>query len=92
MIFAISSTSQLHGTKNFKQMKEIINAMVDKYGVGDILYSVLVYGEEPTRIVTFKTSFETDEALMDAISKIGTTPGASLTKVLKLAKQVLNLP
>ena len=90
MIFAISSTSQLDEGGNFKQMKEIINAMIDKHGRGDILYSVIVYGEEPTRVVSFKMSFETNEALMDVISKMGNIPGASLNKVLRLAKEVLN--
>ena len=90
MIFAISSTSQRDEGDNFKQMKEIINAMIDKYGRGDILYSVIVYGEEPTRVVSFKMSFETDEALMDVISKMGKIPGASLNKVLRLAKEVWN--
>lgn len=71
-------------------MKEVINAMIDKYGRGDILYSVIAYGEEPTRVVSFKMSFETDEALMDVISKMGNIPGASLNKVLRLAKEVLN--
>ena len=89
MIFAISATSLLNREENFEQMKEIINAMIYKYGSGDILYSVIVYGEEPRRVVTFKTSFETDEALMDVISRIGRLPGASLTKVLKLAKEVV---
>ena len=38
MIFAISAKAQLDGDENYKQMKKIINAMIDKYGTGDILY------------------------------------------------------
>lgn len=90
MIFAISATSTLDEAENFQQMKEIINAMIDKYGSGDILYAVIVYGEEPSRAVSFKTSFPSDEALMDTISKMGKSPGASLTKALKLAREVMN--
>ena len=89
MIFAISAASQLAEAENFQQMKEIINAMIDRYGSGDILYSVIVYGEEPSRIVSFKTNFATDEALMDVISKMGKIRGSSLTKALKLAKEVM---
>ena len=89
MIFAISATSLLNQEENFGQMKEIVNFMIYKYGTGDILYSIIVYGDEPRRVVSFKSIFKTDEALMDAIDKIGRLPGASLNKVLKLAKEVL---
>lgn len=89
MIFAISATSQLDEMANHKQMKEIINAMIDKYGRSDILYSVIVYGEEPSLVVSFNNVFATDEGLMDVISKMGKSRGASLTKALKLAKEVI---
>ena len=88
MIFAISATAQLNELENFQQMKEIINAMIDKYGRGDLLYSVIVYGDEPSRVVRFQTDFVSDEALMDFISKMSKSRGASLSKALKLANQV----
>ena len=91
MIFAISATAQLDELENFQQMKEIINAMIDKYGRGDIMYSVIVYGDEPSRVVNFKANFDSDEALMDFISKMGKSRGASLAKALKLAKEVNNI-
>lgn len=88
MIFAISATSRLNQSENFEQMKEIINAMIYKYGTGDILYSVLVYGEQSRRVVSFKATFQTDEALMDAVSQVGRLAGASLANALKLANEV----
>ena len=88
MIFAISATSRLNPSENFEQMKEIINAMIYKYGTGDILHSVLVYGEQPRRVVSFKATFQTDEALMNAVSQMGRLAGASLANTLKLAKEV----
>lgn len=91
MIFAISANAQLDELANFQQMKEIINAMIDKYGRGDIMYAVIVYGEEPSRLVRFTTNFDSDEALMDYISKMGKRRGASLTKALQLAKEVNNV-
>lgn len=91
MIFAISANAQLNEFANFRQMKDIINAMIDKYGRGDIMYSVIVYGEEPSRLVRFTTNFDSDEALMDYISKMRKSRGASLTKALQLAEEVNNL-
>lgn len=88
MIFAISAKAQLDGDENYKQMKKIINAMIDKYGTGDILYAVIVYGEEPTLEVSLKTSFPSDEALTDIVSAMRSASGASLTKALQLAREV----
>jgi len=91
MIFAISANAQLNELANFRQMKDIINAMIDKYGRGDIMYAVIVYGEEPSRLVRFTTNFDSDEALMDYISKMRKGRGASLTKALQLANEVHNV-
>lgn len=91
MIFAISANAQLNELANFRQMKDIINAMIDKYGRGDIMYAVIVYGDEPSRLVRFTTNFDSDEALMDYISKMRKGRGASLTKALQLAKEVNNV-
>jgi len=91
MIFAISANAQLNELANFRQMKDIINAMIDKYGRGDIMYAVIVYGEVPSRSLRFTSNFDSDEALMDYISKMGKGRGASLTKALQLAKEVNNL-
>lgn len=88
MIFAISAKAQLDGDENYKQMKKIINAMIDKYGTGDILYAVIVYGEEPALEVSFKTSFPSNEALTDIVSAMRSASGASLTKALQLAREV----
>ena len=88
MIFAISAKAQLDGDENYKQMKKITNAMIDKYGTGDILYAVIVYGEEPALEVSFKTSFPSDEALTDIVSAMRSASGASLTKALQLAREV----
>lgn len=91
MIFAISANAQLNELANFRQMKDIINAMINKYGRGDIMYAVIVYGDEPSRLVRFTTNFDSDEALMDYINKMRKGRGASLTKALQLAKEVNNV-
>ena len=91
MIFAVSANAQLNELANFRQMKDIINAMIDKYGRGNIMYAVIVYGEEPSRLVRFTTNFDSDEALMGYISKMRKGRGASLTKALQLAKEVHNV-
>lgn len=90
MIFAISATAQLDKLANFQQIKEIIIAMIDKYGTGDILYTVIVYGEEPSRLVSFTDDFGSDENLMNVISRMGQRRGANLTKALMLAEEVNN--
>ena len=88
MIFAISATAQLNQLDNFRQMKEIINAMIDKYGTGDLKYSVIVYGDEPQLGLRLNSNFESDETLMNSISSIRSGRGASLSKAVRLANQV----
>lgn len=88
MIFAISATAQLNQLDNFRQMKEIINAMIDKYGTGDLKYSVIIYGDEPQLGLRLNSKFESDETLMNSISSIRNGRGASLSKALTLANQV----
>lgn len=62
-------------------MKDIINVMIDKYGRGDIMYLVIVYGEELLCLVCFIINFDLDEVFMDYISKMRKGCGVLLIKV-----------
>lgn len=62
-------------------MKDIINVMIDKYGRGDIMYLVIVYGDELLCLVCFIINFDLDEVLMDYISKMRKGCGVLLIKV-----------
>ena len=85
--FAISATA-VDEKENFQQMKDVIKSMIDKYGRGDVLYAVIVFGEEPSIKVRFNSNFVTDEVLKGFINTMGKTPGASLSKALMQAKEV----
>ena len=53
MAFAISANAALDSRENFRKMKDIIDWVIDKYGVGTIQYGVIVFGNTPSVKVTF---------------------------------------
>lgn len=48
---------------NFKYIKSVLQSIVDKYGMGKVKYSLIVYGAEPSIKINFNEDFNTDENL-----------------------------
>ena len=44
-------------------MKSVMQSIIDKYGMGKMRYSVIVYGSEPIIKIRFQEDFPTDEGL-----------------------------
>ena len=75
-------------TRNFRRMKDTINAIVDEYGLGRVRYAVIVFGDVPAVKVRFEdefTSADKFKAFLDALP----TPsgGAALAKALIEARK-----
>lgn len=76
IVFALSATAAASNT-NFKQMKTVINSIIDHYGRGRILYSVVVYGKDSQIQVKFTEQFITDERLKNYILSMSPKTGGS---------------
>lgn len=56
LVFALSATSN-NSAQTYKLMKNTIKRFIDKYGVGKIQYSIVVYGDQVIRVVNFNHTF-----------------------------------
>lgn len=76
LAFAISANAALDSAENFMKMKDIINWVLHKYGVGKIQYGVVVFGNTPTVKVKF-TQPVNDEQLKNILLSITQNSGGS---------------
>ena len=66
LAFAISANAALDSDENFQKMKDIIDWVITKYGVGKIQFGVVVFGNTPTVKVSFTQPLN-DEQLKNII-------------------------
>ena len=71
VLFTISAAS----AKNFQTMKNTINEIIDSFGIGQVHYSVIVFGTYPKRRVDFGDSFQTKDKLKDFVLTLPGSPG-----------------
>lgn len=90
LLFAISITATESGA-NMAYTKEIINKIIDKYGIKKLKYSLLTFGQKP--LVHFKfnyTSYDTS-LLKLALKRIKMrSRGVSLENAMREAKKVFD--
>lgn len=86
VVFALSANA-LKDQENFRQMKDIIKTMIDRYGTSRIQYAVITFGNIPTTRISFNDVASLDDkalkALIDSVQK---SSGALLEKALEQAK------
>ena len=90
LLFAVSTTAT-DSEANMAYTKEIMNKIIEKYGIKKIKYSLLTFGQEP--YVHFKFNFISDNVnrLKQAIEKSKMQSiGASLQKAMEKAKEVFD--
>ena len=68
LAFAISARA-VDDVTNFEKMKDILEAIVQKYGSNRVHYSVITFGDPPTTVLPFDRRFSSDEHLQRSISK-----------------------
>lgn len=71
LMFAISATS----TANFQTMKETINEIVERFGINQTHYSVIVFGVNPYKSIDFGDYFSSKQKLKGFISALSNKPG-----------------
>lgn len=88
LAFAISANAGLDSEENFRKMKDIIDWVITKYGVGKIQYSVVVFGTTPSVKVSFSQPINDDK--LKAILQ-NTTPNRQGSNLERALDEVRNL-
>lgn len=68
LAFAISARA-VDGEVNFEKMKDILKAIVQKFGSNRIHYSVIAFGDPPITELPFNRQQPSDEILKRFIGK-----------------------
>lgn len=89
LLFAISTTATESGA-NMAYTKEIINKIIDKYGIKKLKYSFLTFGQKP--LVHFKFSISYGTSLLKlALKRVKMrSRGVSLENAMREAKKVFD--
>ena len=91
LVFALSANA-LKDHENFQQMKDIIKAMIERYGTSRIKYAVITFGNvATTRISLNDAASLDDEALKDLVDSVRKSSGALLDKALEQAKSLFEM-
>ena len=88
LAFAISSNAALHSAENFMKMKDIINWVLDKYGVGKIQYGVVVFGNTPTVKVRFTQPVNEEQLNNILLSTTQNSGGSNLERALEAVRNL----
>lgn len=91
-MFAVSATGrEANETHTF--IKEILKSVISTYGTDRLETSVIVYGELASTEIMFGDIFQTDAALITAVSDIPRMSGVpSLEKALEEAEEQFKSP
>ena len=87
LIFVLSANA-VKDRENFQQMKDIIKAMIDRYGTTSIQYAVITFGNVPITRITFNAAFLDDETLKSLVDSVQKSSGALLDSALAGAKNL----
>ena len=84
LIFAVSSTAA-NSKSNYKQMKDIINKVIDQYGILRINYGLITFGSQPAIKIGLADFFKIEASLQGYVQAAPRASGAALHKVLEEA-------
>lgn len=87
--FVISATA-IDANTNFKTMKGVVQAAIDRYGADRLRYSVVVFGNIPALQLQFTSKFPSDEDFKKFVENIPRKSGTALDKSLELARNEFN--
>ena len=92
MIFALSSTAA-SAEKTFLLMKDSISEIIDKYGIGNAHYGLVVFGETATTKVSFSSGYTDSDKLIKYIDSVPRrTRGPALDKAIDEVKAMFESP
>lgn len=90
LAFAITANAP-DSTRTFRQMKNILQSIIQKYGRGKIRYAVITFGNTPEVKVDFNSNFASDQALVNLLNALPKTSGASLDKAMEEARKLFKV-
>ena len=89
LVFAISTISP-KADVNFAKIKEVIQELIDMYGVQRVYYSVMLFGRDPSVRIKF-TQQLSEDSLKNAVNRLPRpTGGSSLQAALEKAREVFD--
>lgn len=89
LVFAVSAISP-KADVNFAKIKEVVQELIDLYGVQRVYYSIILFGRDPTVRIKFSQQLSED-SLKNAVNLLPRpTDGSSLQAALAKAKEVFN--
>ena len=87
LVFAISALSP-KADVNFAKIKEVVQELIDFYGVQRVYYSIILFGRDPTVRIRFSQQLNED-SLKNAVNLLPRpTDGSSLQAALAKAREV----
>lgn len=88
LAFAISANSPFNSEDNFQKMKDIIDWVVNKYGVGKIQYAVVKFGSTPDVQVSFTQPINDEELRLLVQNSTVKRQGSDLEQALATVKDL----
>ena len=85
LVFALSANAAKDG-EHFQQMKDIVRALIDKYGTTRLQYAVITFGNVPRIAMSFNAASRGEEALKRLLDSLQKSSGALLDKALEESK------
>ena len=88
LMFILSSQSS-KSFKTFPYIKDVVTSIIQNYSTNQIHYAVVLYGNEPSVVLTFSDGVTDPDQLVELVSSASNIPGGSaLDKALLRAKQI----
>jgi hypothetical protein len=92
LIFALSATA-ISADKTFLLMKDSISEIIDKYGIGNAHYGLVVFGDSASTKVSFSSGYTDSNTLKQFIDSVPrSTRGPALDKAIDEAEVMFNSP
>lgn len=92
LIFALSSTAT-SADKTFLLMKDSVSEIVDKYGIGNAHYGLVVFGDRASTKVSFSSGYTDSDKLIEYIDSVPrSTRGPALDKAIDEIKAMFESP
>lgn len=89
LVFAISAISP-KADANFAKIKEVIQELIDMYGVQRVYYSIILFGRDPSVKIKF-TQQLSESSLKNTVDRLPRpTGGSSLQAALAKAREVFD--
>lgn len=90
LAFVLDANSR-NSASAFKQMKDIVQSIIDKYGQKKIRYAIVTYGATPEIKVKFDSRFNSDEDLKKMIAALPSIDGGSMDKAVEKARKLFEV-